>query len=85
MKAVSPLWLSPNTGATNSSGFSGLPGGYRFYGGPYYYIGLNGNWWSSTQDSTTDAWYCYLYYNFGDVGRYYDNKRNGFSVRCVRD
>jgi uncharacterized protein (TIGR02145 family) len=85
MKSVSPLWASPNTGATNSSGFSGLPGGYRYDLGTYYYIGDSGFWWSSTQVSTSSAWNRYLYYNNGVVSRDYLTKRNGFSVRCVRD
>ena len=85
MKSVSPLWLSPNTGATNSSGFSGLPGGYRNYGGPYFNVGYNGFWWSSTQYSATSAWARYLFYNLGGVYRFNGNERDGFSVRCVRD
>jgi uncharacterized protein (TIGR02145 family) len=85
MKAVSPLWTSPNTGATNSSGFSGLPGGSRNLDGPYNPIGDVGLWWSSTQYSTTDAWVRYLNYSNGVVSRYSSAKRDGCSVRCVRD
>jgi uncharacterized protein (TIGR02145 family) len=85
MKAVSSLWLAPNTDATNSSGFTGLPGGYRNAGGAYYFIGYFGFWWSSTQFSTTSAWYRDLFYFDGDVRRNNDPKRLGFSVRCVRD
>ena len=80
-------WLSPNTGATNSSGFTGLPGGFRTYFGSFDLIGGHGYWWSSTEINTTDAWHLYLpYYNgtsyrlsFG-LGKLY-----GFSVRCLRD
>jgi uncharacterized protein (TIGR02145 family) len=86
MKAVSPLWLSPNTGATNSSGFSGLPGGYRNnFSGSYANVGYNGYWWSSTQHSSTNAWYRPLNYNLGGVIRNFNAKSYGFSVRCVRD
>ena len=85
MKAVSTLWQSPNTGATNSSGFTGLPGGDRANDGSYSNVGYFGGWWSSAQDSTTDAWFRDLYYSSGGVYRYDFPKSYGFSVRCVRD
>jgi uncharacterized protein (TIGR02145 family) len=85
MKAVSSLWLAPNTGATNSSGFTGLPGGARDSNGPFFEIGFYGYWWSSTQNSASTAWYRNLYYYGAYVDRYVSTKRYGFSVRCVRD
>jgi uncharacterized protein (TIGR02145 family) len=79
------LWLSPNTAATNESGFSGLPGGYRYNDGAFGGIGSNGFWWSSSEGNTSDTWYRGLYYNDGFAyGDGYD-KRYGFSVRCLRD
>jgi uncharacterized protein (TIGR02145 family) len=78
-------WRSPNTAATNSSGFTGLPGGYRNTNGTFNYIGYYGNWWSSTEFNTLNAWYRYLSYNNGDVFRNGYNKTFGFSVRCLRD
>ena len=78
-------WSSPNTDATNESGFSGLPGGSRNYDGTFSPIGLNGYWWSSTESSTYDAWLRHLRYLNGDVYRLYPNKKDGFSVRCLRD
>jgi uncharacterized protein (TIGR02145 family) len=85
MKAVT-LWNAPNTNATNISGFSGLPGGFRYDGGAYGDIGNYGVWWSSTELSSTEAWSRYLYYDNGNSTR--DNdffKTFGFSVRCLRD
>ena len=77
-------WSRPNTGATNESGFTALPGGYRNYGGTFNYIGDYGFWWSSTQDTTDSAWYRRLnYYNSNVLRNDYD-KGYGFSVRCVR-
>ncbi len=58
-------WQSPNTGATNESGFSGLPGGLRDGSGSYYNVGYFGYWWSSTELSTAGAWYRYLNYTNG--------------------
>ena len=78
-------WASPNTGATNETGFTALPGGNRYYDGTYDDIGNYGYWWSSTEYSTTDAWYRYMYYNNTNVVRNNFDKQNGFSVRCVRD
>jgi uncharacterized protein (TIGR02145 family) len=78
-------WVIPNAGATNSSGFTGLPGGYRYYNGAYNVVGNFGDWWSATQFSATDAYFRNLYYFNSDVGRYFNLKTNGFSVRCVKD
>jgi uncharacterized protein (TIGR02145 family) len=79
-------WNSPNTGATNSSGFTAFPGGFRNFNGSYYYIGYFGFWWSSTENGSLNAWNRRLVYDSSDVDRNgtYD-KRYGFSVRCVRD
>ncbi len=79
-------WKSPGTGATNSSGFSALPGGNRFdYDGTFNYVGRNGYWWSTTEDSSNNAYNRYLNYDNADAYRYLFNKSNGFSVRCIRD
>jgi uncharacterized protein (TIGR02145 family) len=79
-------WNSPNTGATNSSGFAGLPGGVRSSDGSFYRIGNTGDWWSSTADSTWGISWIRLS-NSSDgvlraIGFFNDH---GFSVRCVRD
>lgn len=78
-------WNSPNTGATNISGFIALPGGYRYVFGDFAYFGQHGTWWSSTDYDALNAWYRGLYYY--DAGIRRDNIRNsyGFSVRCVMD
>jgi uncharacterized protein (TIGR02145 family) len=78
-------WNSPNTDATNSSGFTGLPGEIRNYDGTFYSIGGIGYWWSSSEYRKTYAWIRYLSYDYGSANRNYGNKRFGFSVRCLRD
>ena len=79
-------WRSPNTGATNSSGFSGVPGGGRLnYVGTFYNMGYYGGWWSSTAYSDLNAWGRRLDYDGAYVHRYYYSKSYGFSVRCLRD
>jgi uncharacterized protein (TIGR02145 family) len=85
MKATTG-WTSPNTGATNESGFTGLPGGARNYGGAYNFIGGYGYWWSSTEYTSSYAWYCGMAFNNTTVGRANGGiKSYGHSVRCVRD
>jgi uncharacterized protein (TIGR02145 family) len=79
------LWNSPNTDATNSSGFSGLPGGFRDYGVAFYDVGYYGYWWSASAFDTTYAWLRALGYDDSNVYRYPSDKTNGFSVRVVRD
>ena len=70
---------------TNSSGFSGLPGGIRnLLNGYFNYAGDYGFWWSSSPDGSS-AWIRNLNSNLGDVSRQYFGQRFGFAVRCVRD
>ena len=70
----------------DSYGFSALPGGYRSStDGTFNSAGYCGNWWSSTENDATYAWYRGMNYDYGRVYRYSYYKRFGFSVRCVRD
>jgi uncharacterized protein (TIGR02145 family) len=78
-------WLSPNTGATNESGLTGLPGGFRANDGTYGFIGNYGDWWSSTESVSIAAWDRHLYYNNSIINRSSNDKQDGFSVRCLRD
>jgi uncharacterized protein (TIGR02145 family) len=79
-------WNSPNTGATNSSGFTALPGGFRDYvGGDFNLVALNGYWWSSSVSSASNAWVRDLNYYTSNVYRNYSSRTYGFSVRCCRD
>jgi len=80
-----PRWRSPNTGATNESGLSGLPGGIRSILGSFGLIRGYGYWWSSTMDNTNHAWGRYLYFFSSVVYRNHYDFQNGFSVRCLRD
>lgn len=80
-------WTSPNTGATNSSGFTAFPGGYRTSdGSAYSNIGYFGYWWSSTEAGSFYAWGRGLYNVKSNVVRYDTSaKRSGLSVRCIKD
>jgi uncharacterized protein (TIGR02145 family) len=78
-------WTTPNTGATNESGFSGLPGGVRFAAGTYNRLGTYAYWWSSTQKTATGGVYRYLYYNDSIAGITDDTKVLGLSIRCLKD
>jgi len=70
---------------TNESGFSGLPGGFRYGNGSFYGVGKDGSWWSSTETGTLIAWSRSLDYSVGNVYGYNYGKTFGFSVRCLRD
>lgn len=80
------LWNSPNKEATNSSGFSAFPGGWRSnYNFTFYGFGFNSGLWSATEYNATDAWSRYLYFNMAIITKGNRNKECGFSVRCVKD
>ena len=86
MKSVAAFWTSPNTDATNNSGFAGLPGGYRSSGGEYTMRGYYEYGWTSTQGDYTDfSWSRSLTYDSPQVVRSYLEKKSGFNVRCLRD
>lgn len=85
LKAKSRLWNSPNTEATDTSGFSALPGGQRNTKGMYSDVENRGYWWTATDDGTVNAWYRYLSYNDSIVGIASFDKNMGFSVRCMKD
>jgi uncharacterized protein (TIGR02145 family) len=79
-------WALPNTGATNESGFSALPGGCRDFDSKYDGVGGYAFFWSSTEKSRYHAWSQDLYYKYsGIISDDYSNKSCGYSVRCVKD
>ena len=82
-------WMSPNTDATNEFGFTALPGGYRsgLFSGSFITLGYYGWWWVST-----DVGYEYDYararlmmYDESDLAKGIGIKKNGYSVRCIKD
>jgi uncharacterized protein (TIGR02145 family) len=85
MKSVSGLWTSPNTGATNSSGFSALPGGYRLTLGTFDNVGLGTYFWSSSESSSTNAVLRILLYANSSIYRLGNPKYVGYSARCTQD
>jgi len=78
-------WASPNTGATNETGFTALPGGYRDHFGYFDYIGQSGYWWSATETDTYNAWLRGMLYGSSSVSRLNTHKEFGISVRCIKD
>jgi uncharacterized protein (TIGR02145 family) len=74
-----------NGNGNNTSGFAGLPGGYRVYDGYFKDVGAYGYWWSSSEGGPNGAWDRYLDNGDGSVDRDGNDKQNGFSVRCLRD
>ncbi len=79
-------WYSPNTGATNDSNFTAIPGGYRFYDGSFRDLGRISNWWTATESNVDEAWNRDMRYNSTTVYRGSTNVKGlGFSVRCVKN
>lgn len=78
-------WLSPNTGATNESGFTAIPAGYRDYYGYFNNIKRTGFWWSATESSSTEAWFRDMQNTYANTDRSSSSKKSGFSVRCLKD
>jgi len=78
-------WQNPNTGATNETGFTALPGGTRSATGLFLTIGQYGQLWSATAYSNFNAWSRSMIYNYSNIYRNYHDKNIGFSVRCLKD
>jgi uncharacterized protein (TIGR02145 family) len=78
-------WNSPPNTSNNESGFTALPGGYRADYNIFDYVGRYGYWWSATQFDALTVWSRTLYSNSGLVSKIGNDKKNGFSVRCLRD
>jgi uncharacterized protein (TIGR02145 family) len=78
-------WISPNTGATNETGFKALPGGSRGNLGSFLDEGLRGHWWSFTENDKANIWNRTMSYSRSDVTSSYDHKTSGLSIRCVKN
>ena len=91
MKTVN-YWKIPNIGATNSSGFLGLPAGFRSgSSGNFAFLGETTLWWSSTEylnpnnNENTFAHSRTINFNDSTLGKVVGYKNNGVSVRCLKD
>ena len=78
-------WESPNTGASNTVGFTALPGGYRYYGAVYGAVEYASYWWSSTQYDAGTAWSRHISNTSTELFTGYIDNTLGFSVRCIKD
>jgi uncharacterized protein (TIGR02145 family) len=78
-------WPDPNTGATNETGFTALPGGYRAYDGKFMGNGYGGFLWSAGEVDQYSAIYRYMFYRDNYVHKEQNYKRTGYSIRCVKD
>ncbi|MBX2972929.1 MAG: T9SS type A sorting domain-containing protein [Flavobacteriales bacterium] len=82
------VWNAPNTGATNETGFSGLPGGARggFDEGTFFNLGTHGEWWTSSNYGEFNfAVRRQMRHSNGGIGRFGYYKGNGYCIRCLRD
>ena len=78
-------WSSPNAGATNENGFTALPAGHRSFYGTFYRLGINTDYWSTSEANASEARYIFLSH-LNSVVFYEENYKNyGFSIRCVKD
>ena len=78
-------WYSPNTEATNESGFTGIPSGMRDSYGSFLKTGSACNWWSSTKFDSNKAWSRSINTWEVPVAAHYFSMNFGFSVRCLRE
>jgi len=77
-------WISPNV-ATNESGFTALGGGYMSGSSFFSLVRNDAYFWTSTEQTGSNAWYRYLYNDTGQVYTYNWSKTFAYSVRCLRD
>jgi uncharacterized protein (TIGR02145 family) len=85
METGTAHWSDPYPEATNETGFTALPGGYRSFDGSFNYLGCMGYWGSSSEIDTYAAWNFYIVDNSCLIIRRGYSKDLGISVRCVQD
>ena len=86
LQAGTGLWETPNSAATNESGFTGLPAGLREVGGIFIQIGYDTHWWSSSENNASNASSLYVECFNGNATWNNDGyRKGGLSVRCLRD
>lgn len=86
MKATgTQYWQPPNVNATNESGFLGQPAGSRLDVGTFYLLLSHGGFWSNTENDASSALVRILYYNYGDILVDINAKKNGLSIRCLKN
>jgi uncharacterized protein (TIGR02145 family) len=80
-------WNYPNEGASNDFGFTALPGGYRsgLTSGSFRAMGYIGWWWASTESDLTWARNRTIAYDVSEIAKGKGLKKNGYSVRCVKN
>ena len=86
MKAIDTTkWLIPNLGATNESGFTAIPSGFRWVFGGFYDLNGGTIFWSATEDSKTAGWYYYLREYTTSLDNFVTGKDTGGSIRCLKN
>jgi uncharacterized protein (TIGR02145 family) len=79
-------WLAPNTGASNSTGFTALPAGIRTDNGVFKEVGTTTSWWSATEFDMQTSWYRFLTtFSKGMGSSNYEGRKSGMSIRCIKD
>jgi uncharacterized protein (TIGR02145 family) len=78
-------WKAPNTGAVNNTGFTALPAGIRYFEGSFSSLSYFTSFWSSTEYDTSKGWFMSLYYGDAASPLNKASKKDGFSVRCIKD
>jgi uncharacterized protein (TIGR02145 family) len=66
-------------------GFAALPGGLGYSNAVFYSAGTSGNWWTSTEQNTNNAYYLNMFHQTNDISESDGNKLSLFSIRCVKD
>jgi uncharacterized protein (TIGR02145 family) len=78
-------WNMPNTGAENSTGFTALPAGIRYFEGSFSSLSSFTSFWSSTEADNSKGWYLSLFFSDAVAAMNKISKKDGFSVRCLKD
>jgi uncharacterized protein (TIGR02145 family) len=84
-EAATSHWLEPNTGATNETGFTAVPNGYRGIFSGFTNLGETAEMWTSTADDEDWVWARVIYFNSAELHVLEAGRAAGFSVRCIKD